>query len=118
LDKQSALELVKDLNDKLMQEVIKNEEQIENIRNGTPEAEKHEFNKDNFSLSKHTKSACIEFLKETDIEIDSWINDADDNDKVKKILKIWFTLSATYNKEEWCQFPKILDDEAFYAGAK
>jgi hypothetical protein len=30
---------VKDLNDKLMQEVMKNEEEIENIRNGNADAE-------------------------------------------------------------------------------
>jgi hypothetical protein len=57
-------------------------------------------------------------LKENEVEIDTWINEADENEKVKKILKIWFTLSSTYNKEEWCSFPMILDDEAFYAGAK
>jgi hypothetical protein len=39
---------VKDLNDKLMQEVMKNEEEIENIRNGNPDAEKYEFNSDKF----------------------------------------------------------------------
>lgn len=101
-----------------MTEVMKNEEDIEAVRSSNSEAEKHEFNRDAFSLSKHTKSACIEFLKENEVDIDSWINDADDNEKVKKILKIWFTLSSSYNKEEWCSFPKILDDATFYAGAK
>lgn len=52
------------------------------------------------------------------MDIDSWINDADDSEKLKKILKIFFTLNSSYNKEEWCQFPNILDEEAFYAGAK
>lgn len=101
-----------------MQEVIKNEEQIESLRTSNPNAEKHEFNRDNFQLSKHTKSACIEFLKENDVEIDSWINDADDNEMVKRILKLWFTLSSSYNKEDWCSFPKILDNDNFYQGAK
>lgn len=97
---------------------MKNEEQIEQVRNSNPDAEKHEFNKDNFTISKLTKSGCIEFLKENDVDIDSWITDADENDKVKKILKIWFTLSSTYNKEDWCKFPNILNDDTFYNGAK
>ena len=118
LDKQQAITVAKDLNDQLMQEVVNNELQIEKLRTEHPEAEKHEFNKDAFQVSKLTKSGCLEFLKDNDVEIDSWINDADDNEKVKKILKIWFTLSQTYNKEDWCQFPKVLDDEAFYQGAK
>jgi hypothetical protein len=101
-----------------MTEVIKNEEEIENLRSSSPDADKHEFNREAFQLSKNTKSACIEFLKENEVEIDTWINDADDNERVKKILKIWFTLSNSYNKEEWCSFPKILDDESFYLGAK
>jgi len=57
-------------------------------------------------------------LKENEIEIDSWIEDANDNEKVKKILKIWFTLISSYNNQDWCKFPKILDDEVFYNGAK
>ena len=52
------------------------------------------------------------------MEIDSWINDADENEKIKKIFKVFFTLNSVYNKESWCQFPHILDDDVFYAGAK
>lgn len=44
--------------------------------------------------------------------------DADDNEKVKKILKVWFTLCKSYNREAWCQFPNILDDDTFYPNAK
>lgn len=126
------------------------------MRSSSPDADKHEFNREAFQLSKHTKTVCIEFLKENEVEIDSWINEADDNEpkydgwlslrssilslnrfhesislnqeplfaslfgneRVKRILKIWFTLSTSYNKEEWCSFPKILDDESFYQGAK
>ena len=112
------MDVVKDLNDRLMQEVIKNEEQIESLRNGNADAEKHEFNREHFAFSKHTNSACIEFLNDNDIELDTWIGDADDNDKVKNILKIWFTLNRSYNKEDWCQFPRILDTETFYSNAK
>lgn len=28
------------------------------------------------------------------------------------------TLVSTYNKESWCQFPTILDNTAFWEGAK
>lgn len=103
-----------------MQEVLKNEEMLEEVRQKNPDAEKHgEFSsKEGFSVSKLTKSGCLEFLKDTDVEIDTWIDECDDNEKVKKILKIWFTLSSTYNKEEWCKFPNVLDDDIFYAGAK
>ena len=69
-------------------------------------------------MSKLTKTACIDFLKENDVEIDTWINDADDSEKLKKILKIFFTLNSQYNKDDWCQFPSILNEEIFYAGAK
>jgi hypothetical protein len=60
----------------------------------------------------------MEFLKENEVEIDQWIEDLDGCDKLKKILKIFFTLSSSYNKESWCMFPSILDDETFYSGAK
>jgi hypothetical protein len=76
---------------------MKNEEQIESLR-GVADVEKYDFNRAAFNLSKHTKSACIEFLKDNEIEIDTWIEDANDNEKVRKILKIWFTLSATHNQ--------------------
>ena len=46
------------------------------------------------------------------------MSDADDNEKVKKILKIWFTLNKEKNTEGWCKFPSILDTERFYANAK
>ena len=69
-------------------------------------------------MSKHTKTGCIEFLKDMDVEINMWINDADDNERVKKILKIWFTLNNRHNKEEWCKFPNVLNDEQFYKHAK
>ena len=63
-------------------------------------------------------TACIDFLKDSDVDIESWINDADESEKVKKVLKIFFTLNSTYNKEEWCSFPSVLDDDMFWAGAK
>jgi hypothetical protein len=35
----------------------------------------------------------MEFLKENEVEIDQWIEDLDGCDKLRKILKIFFTLS-------------------------
>ena len=69
-------------------------------------------------MSKHTKTACIDFLQDSDVDIDSWLADAEESEKVKKVLKIFFTLTSAFNKEEWCLFPAVLDDEAFWAGAK
>ena len=110
---------VKVLNDNLLKEVMANEELLEQLRQDHPEAEKQaETTLANFQISKHTKSACIDFLKDSDVDIDSWVNDADESEKVKKALKLFFTLSSAYNKEEWCLFPQVLDDEAFWQGAR
>lgn len=57
-------------------------------------------------------------MKDSDVEIDTWINEADESEKVKKVLKIFFTLNSAYNNQEWCMFPTILDDELFWTGAK
>ncbi len=97
---------------------MNNEELITKIRTDKPEADKQDFNPANFQVSKSTQQTCTEFLKENDVEIDSWIEDLDTCDQLKKILKIFFTLSSSYNNEEWCQFPNILDDDKFYEGAK
>ena len=72
------------------------------MRTDHPDAEKQSFNPSTFQVSKLTKSACIDFLKENDVDIESWIADADDSEKLKKVLKIFFTLNSSYNKEEWC----------------
>lgn len=110
--------MVRTLNDNLLKEIMVNEELISQLRQDNPDAEKQEFNPVNFQMSKHTKTACVDFLKENDVELETWISDLDDCDKLKKVLKIFFTLNSNYNREEWCLFPTILDDEAFYAGAK
>jgi hypothetical protein len=60
----------------------------------------------------------MDFLRDNEVEIESWIDSLDDCDKLKKILKIFFTLCSSYNKEAWCMFPSIIDDETFFAGAK
>jgi hypothetical protein len=118
-DKAAALSLVRELNDKVMQEVLRNEELIESLRQSNPEADKSgDLNKEKFHISKSTKSTCIEFLEDNDVEISSWIGEANENDKVKRILKVWFTLTNEYNKKAWCSFPEILDDDSFYANAK
>jgi hypothetical protein len=117
--KNTALAALRILNENLLKEVMNNEELLEQLRQDHPDAEKQaEVTLAGFSVSKTTKQACLEFLKENDVDIDSWINDADESEKVKKALKLFFTLDSAYNKEEWCLFPQVLDDELFWAGAK
>jgi hypothetical protein len=116
-DKAAALTLVRELNQIVMAEVLRNEELIESLRQSNPEADK-DLPKDKFSVSKSTKSTCIEFLEENDVEISSWIGEANENEQVKKILKVWFTLIRGYNSRPWCSFPEILDNDEFYANAK
>ena len=102
-----------------MTELIKNEEQIENLNTSFPaEVRNHEFNKDQFQISKSTKSTCIEFLKENDIDIENWISGAKENSHVKKVIKIWFTMNARLNKFDYCQLPTILDDSLFFENAE
>lgn len=105
------------MNENVLKEVMANEELIESIRTSNPEAENAQ-QPGAFSVSKHTKSSCIDFLKDCDVEIDQWIDSADESEKVKKALKLFFTVNSSYNKEEWCKFPQVLDDETFWAGAK
>lgn len=100
-DKEAALALVKELNDKVMQEVLRNEELIENLRASNPDADR-ELPKEKFAISKSTKSTCVDFLEENDVEITSWIGEANESERVKKILKVWFALVGQYNKERWC----------------
>lgn len=97
-----------------------NEELIESLRQKYPEADKvgGDLTKEKFQVSKTTKGTCIEFLADNDVELMSWISEANENDRVKKILKLWFTLLKEYNHEAWCTFPTILDDEQFYPHAK
>jgi hypothetical protein len=105
------------LNENLLKEVMGSEEQVESIRSSHPDAE-NATQSAAFAVSKHTKSSCIDFLKDCDVEIDTWIDSADESEKVKKALKLFFTVSSSYNKEDWCRFPQILDEETFWAGAK
>jgi hypothetical protein len=116
-NKELALGAIKILNENLLKEVMGSEEQVESIRSSYPDAE-NAVQSAAFSVSKHTKSSCIDFLKDCDVEIDTWIDSADESEKVKKALKLFFTVSSSYNKEEWCKFPNIIDDETFWAGAK
>jgi len=75
-----------------------------------PEADKKDNNQsaDKFQLNKNTRSTCIDFLRENDVDISAWIGEADENERIKKILMVWFTLFSSYNKEPWCTFPEIV----------
>lgn len=80
------------------------EDQVEQIRSSHPDAE-NDKQQPPFAVSKHTRSSCIDFLKDCDVEIDQWIDAADESEKVKRVLKLFFTVSSAYNKEDWCKFP-------------
>ena len=98
---------------------MSNEELVQSIRNEHRDADKPSNNTaDNFETSKNTNQCCIEFLKEMDVEGNLWIDSCEGNDKVLKALKLYLTIVSTYNQESWCQFPTILDNDAFWAGAK
>jgi 5-methylcytosine-specific restriction endonuclease McrBC regulatory subunit McrC len=114
------VKFVSSLNDKIMAEVMQNEELIESLRQAHPDADKAaaDLGKAKFEISKNTKSTSIEFLSDNEVTIDQWIGEAEESQRVKEILRIWFALSGRYNSQPWCQHPAILDWEAFYEGAK
>ena len=103
-----------------MQEVLINEELIATILQNHPEADKKDNNQsaDKFQLNKNTRSTCIDFLRENDVDISAWIGEADENERIKKILMVWFTIFSSYNKEPWCTFPEIVQEDNFYPNAK
>jgi hypothetical protein len=53
-----------------------------------------------------------------DQEITAWISEAQESQRVKKILRVWFALVRPYNQEPWCTFPDILDEDHFFPDAK
>ncbi len=116
--REQAKKIMSKFNETLLKAIMENEEAIQNLRKEHPDSENQEFTPSNFAISKTTLQTCMEFLKENEVEIDSWIESLDECEKLKKILKIFFTLCSTYNKEEWCMFPHIIDDATFFAGAK
>lgn len=93
--KEEILSYAKDLSDKVMAEVLRNEEQIENLRQSYPDAEL--ASETPFQLSKSTKSTSVEFLSDNDVEISTWISEADESPLVHKCLRLWFTLCKQYN---------------------
>ena len=36
-----------------------------------------------------------------EIEISSWLTEAEGNEKVKNILRVWFSLFKPYNQQDW-----------------
>ncbi|CDW71249.1 UNKNOWN [Stylonychia lemnae] len=112
--KLKGAEIVKSLRDQLLAAVQDSETQA---KASGADGEK-QVDPSAFQTSKNTNTCCIEFLQENDVETASWIDEADGHDKLKKILKVFFSLISTYNSESWCSFPTILNDDLFYAGAK
>ena len=119
-DKEDILGFLRDINDRLMQDIMKNEEFIDSLRQSHADADKIAANlgKEAFAISKITKGTSIEFLIDNEVPLESWIGDIEGNEKVKKILKVWFALQGRYNQQEWCAFPANLDHMHFYEGAK
>jgi hypothetical protein len=77
---------------------MENEEIIENLRQSYPNADNlFDGLEDSFTVSKATKSCSIEFLAENDVEITAWISEIASNDRVKNILRVWFSLFRPYN---------------------
>lgn len=98
---------------------MSNEELIESIKTSNPDADKPSQNTAaTFKLSKNADQCCIDFLKESDVELSSWIEQVESSEKVLKVLKLHFTLVSTYNQEWWCQFPAIINNSLFWQGAQ
>jgi hypothetical protein len=92
---------------------------VQSLRTTHPDADKpSEASASNFELSKNTKQCAIEFVQENDVEGSLWIDQIESSEKVVKALKLYLTLVSTYNQESLCQFPAILDNDAFVVGAK
>jgi hypothetical protein len=39
------------------------------------------------------------------VEITSWISEVEENERVKKILRLWFSLFTPFNKQDWTAYP-------------
>ena len=58
-------------------------------------------------MSKSTKTTWIDLLADPDmdVEISTWISEANESELVKKILRVWFTLVKPYSQQEWTSYP-------------
>jgi hypothetical protein len=59
----------------------------------------------------------LEILEDAPLDIEEWIEEQKENEWVIRTVKLWFTLHSSYNKQDFVQFPAILDDQAFFAKA-
>lgn len=84
-----------------MTELLHYEEQIETMRAEGLAEKAPALDPDGFKISRTTNTTCIEFLAENDVEISAWISEAAENERVKKILRVWFTLFKPYNEQPW-----------------
>lgn len=48
-------------------------------------------------MSRTTKTTCLDFLADMDVDITTWISEANESDLVKKVLRVWFSLVKPYN---------------------
>lgn len=117
-DREAALHLARDLNESVVLDLMKNEETIMAIRNDHPDAEAFKLDETKFQLKKQTKGV-LDFLQEDgDQAIENWIGEVDESERVKKILRLWFTLVKSFNQHPWTAYPAILSDDVFYPNAK
>lgn len=116
VDDANVKELVKEFNDKVMQELVSIEEKIEEIRTSHPEAETTEPGKSTFTISKRSISS-IEFLEDNEVDFDDWAKDVADNQWAQRTMKIFFSLNENHNKESWTLIPQVLDDAEFFPKA-
>ena len=89
------------LSEKVLSELMANEEQIATIRAEHPDAENEDTDKEKFELAKRTIQS-LEVLKDTPFEFEDWVGEISENQWVKRTIKLWCTLHNKYNNEEWC----------------
>jgi len=80
-DREEILGYLRDINEKIMQDVMRNEEFIDGLRQSHAEADKIAANlgKEAFAISKITKGTSIEFLADAEVPLESWIGDVEDS---------------------------------------
>ena len=106
-DSKNAGILIKELHDRVIRELLQNEELIDTLRSEqTPDIEKSLAGiQDSFKVSRTTKTTCLDFLADMDVDISNWISEANESELVKKVLRVWFSLVKPYNELEWTNYP-------------
>ncbi len=96
--------------------MIQLEEAIDKLKSSSPDAENHDLSELKFALSQRTTQS-LEILEDAPLDIEEWVTEQQANEWVVRTVKLWFTLHSAYTKQDFVQFPAILDDQAFFAKA-